>query len=76
MKIREIKVCALGQDSGSYMISRISWAQRQAAAILAAHCCAYSWEETSRMEKPPRTALVSGLRPLLTVPSVATMVAC
>src|SRR6187402_2563208 len=48
------------QESGSYMISRTSWAHRQATAILAAHASASSREGTSMIENPPRTALVSG----------------
>ncbi len=48
-----------GQTSGSNMISRTSCAQRQAAAILAAHSSASSREGTSISENPPMTALVS-----------------
>ena len=48
------------QDSGSYMISRTSWAQRQAEASFAAHISASSRDGTSMIEKPPMTALVSG----------------
>jgi hypothetical protein len=64
------------QDSGSSPISRTSWAQRQASAILAAQASASSREETSRTENPPTTAFVSGTGPSTTVPSVATMLAC
>src|SRR5690606_30868869 len=64
------------QDSGSYMISRTSCAHRHAAANFAAHIKASSRDGTSRIAKPPRTALVSGNGPALTVPPVSTLVAC
>src|SRR3712207_9099547 len=51
---------ASDQESGPYMISRTSWAHRQATAILAAHASASSREGTSMIENPPMTALVSG----------------
>ena len=51
------------------MISRTSWAHRQATAIFAAHWSASCREGTSRIEKPPTTALVSGNGPSLTDPS-------
>ena len=66
----------LGQTSGSYMISRTSCAQRQAAANLVAHSSATSREGTSTIAKPPMTSLTSGNGPSVTMPSVATMLAC
>ena len=54
------------------MNSRTSRAQRQAAAILAAHSSASSREGTSTTENPPTYALLSGDGPAATVPSVAT----
>ena len=45
------------------MISRTSWAHRQLAAMRPAHTSASAREATSRMEKPPTTALVSGTVP-------------
>jgi hypothetical protein len=45
---------------GSGMSSRTSCAQRQAAAILAAHASASSRVATSTTENPPTTSLVSG----------------
>src|SRR6478609_1124308 len=57
------------------MISRTSWAHRQATANLAAHASA-SWREgTSMIEIPPMTALVSGYGPAVMVPSGAAMLA-
>ena len=50
----------LDQTSGSNMISRTSWAQRQAAANLVAHSSPSSREATSTMAKPPMTAFDSG----------------
>src|SRR5688500_17045956 len=58
------------------MISRTSCAQRHQTAIRAAHATASSRQETSMIENPPTTALVSDTGPAVTVPSGATMVDC
>src|SRR4051794_23177771 len=54
------------------MNSWTSCAQRQAAAVLAAHSSASSREGTSTTQNPP---MASGYGPSVTVPSVATMLA-
>src|SRR2546425_10144502 len=56
--------------AGSGPNSRTSCAQRQAAAILAAHCSASSSEGTSMIVTPAMYALLSA--PSVTVPSGAT----
>src|SRR5207249_1440154 len=56
--------------AGSGANSRTSCAQRQAAAILAAHCSASSREGTSMIVTPAMYALLSV--PSVTVPSGAT----
>ncbi len=60
------------QTAGSSMITRTSWAHRQAAANFTAHSTASSRELTSTIAKPPSTALVSGNGPSAIVPSGAT----
>src|SRR6185437_31096 len=60
---------------GSGMSSHTSCAQRQAAAILAAHPSASSSEDTSTIANPPTTSLASGYGPSVTIPSVATTLA-
>ena len=62
--------------SGQATSSRTSCAQRHATAILAAHSRASARERTSTTANPPRTSLVSGHGPSVTVPSVATTLAC
>ena len=56
--------------AGSGMNARTSCAQRQAAAVLAAHSSASSREGTSTTQNPP---IASRYGPSLTVPSLATM---
>src|SRR5712692_5887814 len=63
---------SIASSSGSAPISRTSCAQRQATAILAAHCSASSREGTSTSVNPP---MASGYGPSVTAPSVATMLA-
>src|SRR6266571_8292559 len=63
---------SIASSSGSAPISRTSCAQRQATAILAAHCSASSREGTSTSVNPP---MACGYGPSVTAPSVATMLA-
>src|SRR5258708_18945964 len=60
------------QTLGSGMNSRTSCAQRQATAILAAHCSASSREGTSMIVTPAMYALLPA--PSVTVPSRPTTV--
>jgi hypothetical protein len=61
---------SIASSSGSAPISRTSCAQRQATAILAAHCSA-SWREgTSTSVNPP---MACGYGPSVTAPPGATM---
>ena len=63
---------SIASSPGSAPISRTSCAQRQATAILAAHCSASSREGTSTSVNPP---MASGYGPSVTAPSMATMLA-
>ena len=54
---------AVGQASGSNPNSRTSCAQRQAAAIFAAHSKAASRKGTSTTVNPPVSSFVSGFLP-------------
>src|SRR3984957_17580286 len=63
---------SIASSSGSDPIARTSCAQRQATAILAAHCSASSREGTSTSVNPP---MACGYGPSVTAPSVATMLA-
>ena len=63
---------SIASSSGSAPISRTSCAQRQATAILAAHCSASSREGTWTSVNQP---MASGYGPSVTAPPAATMLA-